>query len=616
MTTPIIPSNITKEPAPALFTASNVLLQTLVDAGITHCFVNLGSDHPSLLEAFIQRTKDGAKSVKIVTCPNEMVALSCAQGYAQVCGKPAAVIVHVDCGTQALAGVVHNVCACRTPVLIYAGASPFSQEGEHAGSRNEFIHYLQNAVDQPQIVRQYMRHVGEIRSGATAQHVLFRAGMRSLQTILRGLQFAMSEPKGPVYLWAMREVTEERLDPKSIKDVRASEVWTPIEPSPLGPNAVKRIAESLAKAKKPLFISTYAGRNPSSVEPLTRLAELTASPVFSSCPSTVNLDFDHYLHAGVNFGQHNPLVEPADFILILDCDVPWLALHTKPSRSAEIFHIDCDPLKEKMLAYSYPALLRAKADVGLACQQLIDYLSSPNSALDSTLIEERRSEWKQKKQQRDAELLSLETPGKGDLLTAPLIVASLRKNSNPEKTLVCNEAISNYPHVWNHFKPRVPGSLLSSGASSLGWSLGAAIGAKFAGDADSSFEKDLIAVVVGDGSFVFGVPSASYWISRRYDAPFLTIVLNNGGWKSPTLSMIGVHPNGLGSRSTAGDLNVSFGPTDDLNPDYGAIAQASGGAWCAKVKYAHELEEKMKEAIRVVKEEKRSAVLDCWLERF
>lgn len=29
-----------------------------------------------------------------------MVALSAAQGYAQVTGKPAAVIVHVDVGTQ------------------------------------------------------------------------------------------------------------------------------------------------------------------------------------------------------------------------------------------------------------------------------------------------------------------------------------------------------------------------------------------------------------------------------------------------------------------------------------------------------------------------------------
>lgn len=50
--------------------------------------------------SFIERQESNLPSLKIVTCPNEMVALSCAQGYAQVCGKAAAVIVHVDCGTQ------------------------------------------------------------------------------------------------------------------------------------------------------------------------------------------------------------------------------------------------------------------------------------------------------------------------------------------------------------------------------------------------------------------------------------------------------------------------------------------------------------------------------------
>lgn len=80
--------------------------------------------------------------------------------------------------------------------------------------------------------------------------------------------------------------------------------------------------------------------------------------------------------------------------------------------------------------------------------------------------------------------------------------------------------------------------------------------------------------------------------------------------------MLGVHPNGLGSKSSAGDLNVSFGPTDNLNPDYGGIAAAAGGAWSKKVLKASELDGAMKEAIRVVKEEKRCALLDCWLERF
>lgn len=91
-----------------MYTTSSVFLQTLSEAGITHAFVNWGSDHPALLEDLErQRTEShetqgdqGTTNPTIITCPNEMVALSAAQGYAQVTGNPAAVIVHVDVGTQ------------------------------------------------------------------------------------------------------------------------------------------------------------------------------------------------------------------------------------------------------------------------------------------------------------------------------------------------------------------------------------------------------------------------------------------------------------------------------------------------------------------------------------
>lgn len=135
------------------YTASSVFLKALVDAGVTHAFVNWGSDHPALLADLERQRADssnGAESTttrpEIVTCPNEMVALSSAQGFAQVTGKPAAVIVHVDVGTQALAGAVHNVDRNRCPVIIYAGASPFSAHGEHKGGRNEWIMWMQGSA--------------------------------------------------------------------------------------------------------------------------------------------------------------------------------------------------------------------------------------------------------------------------------------------------------------------------------------------------------------------------------------------------------------------------------------------------------------------------------------
>jgi thiamine pyrophosphate-dependent acetolactate synthase large subunit-like protein len=96
-----------------MFTTSSIFLRTLADAGVTHAFVNWGSDHPALLEDIErQRVENGQALPKIVTCPNEMVALSCAQGYAQVTGKPAAVFIHVDVGTQVRSDfhqVVHKI---------------------------------------------------------------------------------------------------------------------------------------------------------------------------------------------------------------------------------------------------------------------------------------------------------------------------------------------------------------------------------------------------------------------------------------------------------------------------------------------------------------------------
>jgi hypothetical protein len=49
--------------------------------------------------------------------------------------------------------------------LIFAGLSPFTIEGEMRGSRTEYIHWIQDVPDQKQIVAQYCRYTGEIKSG-------------------------------------------------------------------------------------------------------------------------------------------------------------------------------------------------------------------------------------------------------------------------------------------------------------------------------------------------------------------------------------------------------------------------------------------------------------------
>ncbi|KDR77534.1 hypothetical protein GALMADRAFT_245691 [Galerina marginata CBS 339.88] len=653
------------------YTTSTLFLRTLARAGITHAFVNWGSDHPALLEdlerqrvearAKGETLDEGGTEPRIVTCPNEMVALSAAQGFAQVTGKPAAVIVHVDVGTQALAGAVHNVDRSRTPVLIYAGASAISQEGEHKGSRNEWIMWIQDIPDQPAIVRQYMRHTAQIGSAKTVD-----------KTVKRALQIANSDPKGPVYLWARREVMEEEVDIAAVEAITNTTGWPTIEPTALSPSATARIADALLKASSPLIITSNIGRSPSAVPALISLASLLSIPVLSSCPPCVNLPFSHPSYIGVTFlapDTHWEKLQGVDVILVLECDLPWIPGNEKPQEDTRVFVVDGgDPLKSNVGHWHVDAEMICRADGGIASKQIEDALRGMgvrpagerwelDASLDGLALEEKANFRKEVLEKNHARLVSQldeaeMSPSTVQSITAgeppdivrysvANIIGALRRSFNaltPSKganILVLNESISNYPAVWGHLRPETLGSVISSGGSSLGWALGAAVGASLGArtiGADDGVPGgrgkgyDLIVAVVGDGSFMFGVPSSAYWMARRYETPFLTIVLNNGGWKSPKLSMLGVHPVGHGSRASGAELSVGFGPD---TPDFLqiAVAASAGWAWGAKVgghmprsvcenrkeRPLRELQEVMEKAVKIVLEEKRCAVVECVL---
>ncbi|KAH9480074.1 Benzoylformate decarboxylase [Psilocybe cubensis] len=644
---------------PSTYTGSSLLLRTLARAGITHAFVNWGSDHPALLEDLArQRVEDegGETQPKIVTCPNEMVALSAAQGFAQVTGKPAAVIIHVDVGTQALAGAVHNVDRSRTPVLIFAGASPFSSNGEHKGTRNEWIMWLQDIPDQSAIVRQYMRHTAQLGSAKTIE-----------QSVKRALQIATSEPKGPVYLWARREVMEEEVNPESLDHISGISKWPSIEPTSLTPSALKKISEALLTASSPLIITSHAGRSPAAVAALSSLATLLAIPVISTCPSTVNIPFSHPSYIGNTWLfplTHWEKLQGVDVILVLECDLAWIPVNEKPVDDARVFVIDGgDPLKLGIGQWHVDAELVCRAEPAIALEQIEHSLRTmgvrPQGEAwclgdyfaDSSLEEKTRFRWETLRKNHDRLVSQLDSeedkfrlvgkpslPGEKQnpivVMNVPNLIGVIRKTvaaltpSKGANTLFLNESISNFAPVWTHLRPEFPGSVITSGGSSLGWGLGAAIGASIgartlgpmSNASSGGKEYDLIVYIVGDGSFMFGVPSSAYWMARKYNTPFLTIILNNGGWGSPMLSMLGVHPAGHGRNTLSGDkLTVGFGPNP---PDYPQIAAAAsaGWAWGARVgdvvtnSPKDTLTSTIDKAIKIVLEEKRCAVVDCILE--
>jgi len=567
-----------------MYTASTALLESLAAAGVSHIFANFGSDHPALIEAIAEaRTHDDAIPA-VITCPNEMVALSCAHGHAQVSGRAQAVVVHVECGTQSLAGAVHNAAKGRVPVFIFAGTSPFTQEGELKGSRNEFIQWIQDVPDQRGIVRQYMKYENELRTAKNVKQIAFRA-----------LQIARSDPKGPVYVVGAREVMEERTDPIAIDPAD----WRPVAPMPLPADGVSAIVDAVAAANRPLVVTSYLGRQPAAVAELVCFCRRLGVGVLESVPSYVNYPHDDPLYQGNHWNHpfQNAALAAADVILVIDSDVPWIPTVSKPSDGAAIYHLDVDPLKQSMPLWYIRARCSFQADAAMALRQLNAHID--DLKIDGAAVEQRRRHYAAAHAKRTADLAGREAEPK-DRITPEYLTACVRRQIEAD-AIVLNEGITNYPAICDHIAKSAAGTMFASGGGSLGWNGGAAIGAKLANPAAT------VVALTGDGSYMFSQPSTVHWMARKYQTPFLQVVYNNRGWKAPKFSTLAVPPDGYASR--AADIDVSFDPP----PDYAAIAVAAGGAHGHTIRNPREVEDAIAEALRVVRSEGRCAVLDVWL---
>lgn len=561
-------------------------------AGITHCFVNLGSDHPSILEAIVKgQSARPTTFPRIITCPNEMVALSMADGYARLSGQPQCVIVHVDVGTQGLGAAVHNASCGRCPVLIFAGLSPLTDQGEYRGSRTEYIHWIQDVPDQKAIVSQYCRYTAEIKTGRNVK-----------QMVARAVQFATSAPQGPVYLCGAREVMEEEIPEYDLR----KEKWGRVGPGALPEQAVEEVVNALVEAEEPLVITGYSGRNHDAPGQLVALADaIPGLRVLDTGGSDMCFPATHHASLGLRYGV-DAAITTADMILVLDCDVPWIPTQNAPKPTARVYHIDLDPLKQQMLVGWIESHSTWRADSFTALCQLNTHIASHHlQRLSSESFLLRRTRLSESHAARQLKIQALAVPNPNASFTTSYLTSRLRALL-PHDTIFAIEAVTNTAFVADALRPSLPGTWLNCGGGGLGWSGGAALGIKLAAG-----PSRFVCQIVADGTFLFSVPGSVYWIAQRYNLPVLTIVLNNNGWHAPRRSLLLVHPEGQGSRVSDEALGISFQPC----PDYAgiAVAAAGGRVWGGKAEGVADLERLLGEAVEMVKAG-MGAVLDCVLD--
>jgi acetolactate synthase-1/2/3 large subunit len=503
-----------------------------------------------------------------------------AHGYYNVTQKPQMVLVHTLPGTANALGGIINAQSANVPVLLVAGRTPIT-EGELRGGKSQNIHWRQESRDQGNIVREFVKWDYEVRTNQNLAAVVSRA-----------FKIAMSEPRGPVYLTLPREWLCEALESTEL----SSDSLVPSTKMQADDAALEQAAELLIAAERPLIVTKYLGRNPEAVPLLVELAELLAIPVVQQM-SYLNFPTDHPLYLGVQTIQHS---KEADVLFFIDTDVPW----EPPSRrfiraDAKIIHLERDPLFTGIPGWGFPADLPITGCSEISLPALTSIVRSKlqKSKTKQNHFEERRKRieaghhamWRQVEANIDAV--------KNEKPISPLWVSKCIGDVVDEKTIIVNETVTSKLADVIHLNR--PGSQFGTPlAGHLGWGLGAAIGVKLGAP------QATVIAAEGDGSYMFCAPTACHFTAEKYRIPFLTVVYNNQAWNASLNAARGLFPDGVAQKT--GNF-----PGTDLSPSpkFELTAQACG-AYAERVEEPEALPGALNRALKVVREEKRQAMLN------
>jgi len=556
-------------------TTAQAYLELLRARGIDYFFGNAGTDFGPLVDAFAKFLAEGKDRPRPITVPHEFVAVSMAHGVTMCTGRPQVVMAHTIVGTANCAGALINAARANIPLFMTAGRTPLVESGL-LGARDLYIHWAQEAYDQAGMIREFVKWDYELRNFVQLEAVVDRA-----------MAVATSHPQGTAYLTLPREVLAE---PQAVFRFAAEAPGGPLGRTQPDPALVEEAAALLAAAESPFLITTSLGRDPAALEALVELSEAQVIPVVEFNPTHVNFPTSHPHHLGFDPA---PFLEQADVVLVAESDVPWFPARMRLNPDARVIHLGGDPLFVRYPIRTFPAALNLAGDGAATLQALasaVGHRAGPReararrSAALRAEHEAQRAAWR-----RAAQAAQAETPIDFDWLSACIGEVA------GEDTVLVNEYDLRLTQV---VRDR-PGSFFShSPAGCLGWGVGAALGVKLAQP-----DKTVIATV-GDGAYIFSIPTAAHMVSATCALPILTVIFNNGCWGAVRKTTAALFPKGWAART--GQY-----PLSDLSPApaYEKIVEAHGG-YGEKVERPEEVRPALRRALAAVREEGRQAVLN------
>ena len=304
--TPATPERPPPAPAGPARYGSDAVAELLRALGFPFIALTPGASFRGLHDSLVNHL--GNTSPQMLLCLHEDTAVSLAQGWAKVTGRPLAVALHSNVGLLHGSMSIFNAWCDRVPMLVIGATGPVD-----AARRRPWIDWIHTAQDQNALVRGFVKWDAQPASVPAATEALLRAAW-----------LTATPPCAPVFVTLDAGLQEAALEaPFTPPD--PARFLPPAAPHPAA-EAIARAAAMLRASRRPVLLIGRNGRGTDAWAARVALAEALRARVATDikCPAAFPTDHPVHLGAPATFPGPDLLaaLREADLVVSLD----WVAL--------------------------------------------------------------------------------------------------------------------------------------------------------------------------------------------------------------------------------------------------------------------------------------------------
>jgi len=518
-------------------TVSDVVVETLINWGVTHVFGMVG--HSNLGFADAMRRQEEAGRLTFIGIRHEGAAAFAASAYGKLTGRPAACFGIAGPGSTNLLTGLYDARADRAPVLAISGQVPSKVLGRGAFQDVDLSAAFADVATYSKTLLPQSDHA-ELATLALKHAVLER-------------QVAHLVLPDEVQVQAAGEARASGPSGR-VPDLTVS--------PPAGALAAAR--DLLARARRPVIVVGHGARF--AMPDVVALAEDLGAPVLTTFKAKGLISDHHPLGCGVLGRSGTPvaswIMNESDLMLVFGAS---FSNHTGIAEYKPIVQVDYDPMA---LGRFHPVTVPVLGDVGVTARLLRDGLAAPGDGRIDQLadVAERWAIWRAEKDRRVADDL-----GRG--VSSAAVFAAMTRHVPHDAVIAVD--VGNHAYSFGRYFECTDQTVLMSGyLGSIGFGYPAAMGAWAAAP-----DRPIVAVT-GDGGF--GQYLAELTTAVKYGMGITHVLLNN---------------NSLGKIAKEQHAErYEVWQTSLHNPDFAAYAELCG-ALGVRVTQADQLDDALSRAL-------------------